>query len=164
LSRLESFIRRMEAQRDCLAEAARLVRGIEGPVLELGLGNGRTYDHLREILPGREIFAFDRAVNAHPDCIPDDDHVILGDLPGTLDGWLARHGAPAALVHCDAGTGDAASNISLAERMGPAIDAVMAPGGVVVCDQAIVGPRLYLTVLPMSVRPGRYFMYRVGGS
>ena len=35
----------------------------DGPVIELGLGNGRTYDHLRERLPGRRIIAFDR-VNA----------------------------------------------------------------------------------------------------
>ncbi len=67
MSRLDSFIRRMIAQRDCLAAAARLIGDIPGPVLELGLGNGRTYDHLREILPGREIFVFDRRVAAHPD-------------------------------------------------------------------------------------------------
>ncbi len=55
----------MTAQRDCLALAARLVADVPGPVLELGLGNGRTYDHLREILPGREIFVFDRRVAAN---------------------------------------------------------------------------------------------------
>ena len=36
---------------------------MEGPVLELGLGNGRTFDHLRERLPGRRIVAFDRALS-----------------------------------------------------------------------------------------------------
>jgi hypothetical protein len=154
----------MEAQRDCLAEAARLIRGLDGPVLELGLGNGRTYDHIRETLPDREIFVFEREVRAHPDCIPDDDHLILGDVPDTLAGAMDFIGAPAALAHCDCGTGDAESNLALAERLGPAVDALMAPGGVVICDQAIVGPRLYLTLLPMSVKPGRLFMYRVGGN
>ena len=64
MSRLDSFIRRMQGQRDCLNRAAELIAGIPGPVLELGLGNGRTYDHLKEILPDREIFVFDRRIAA----------------------------------------------------------------------------------------------------
>ena len=58
MSRLDSFIRRLEAQRACLEYAAGQIRDLPGPVLELGLGNGRTYDHLRELLPEREIFVF----------------------------------------------------------------------------------------------------------
>ena len=61
MTRLDSAIRRLEAQRACLDRAAALVRGVPGPVLELGLGNGRTYDHLRARLPGRDIFVFERA-------------------------------------------------------------------------------------------------------
>ena len=53
VSRLDSFIRRLEAQRACLDHAADLIRGRDGAVLELGLGNGRTYDHLRELFGGR---------------------------------------------------------------------------------------------------------------
>ena len=49
MSRLDSFIRRLEAQRACLNRAAELIGDLEGVVLELGLGNGRTYDHLREL-------------------------------------------------------------------------------------------------------------------
>ena len=51
MSRLDSFIRRLEAQRACLDRAAELIRDIDGHVLELGLGNGRTYDHLRGLFP-----------------------------------------------------------------------------------------------------------------
>ena len=47
MSRLESFIRRLDAQRLCLDWAAGAVVERPGAVLELGLGNGRTYDHLR---------------------------------------------------------------------------------------------------------------------
>ena len=73
MSRLDSFIRRVTAQRDCLNAAAVLVRDLPGPVLEFGLGNGRTYDHLRSLLPDRQIFVFERQVAAHPDCIPPDE-------------------------------------------------------------------------------------------
>jgi hypothetical protein len=164
LSRLDSAIRRLQAQRECLAAAARLIRGIDGPVLELGLGNGRTYDHLRSLLPEREIFAFDRAVNAHPACVPDDDRLVLGEMPDVLAAARDRIGAPAALAHCDVGTGDEAANAVLAYRLGPALDPLLAPGAVVLSDRALVVSRWYLTPLPPAVEPGRYFMYRVGGS
>lgn len=48
MSRLDSVIRRLEAQRACLGFAADLIEGrgggdrVDGVVLELGLGNGRT--------------------------------------------------------------------------------------------------------------------------
>ena len=40
MSRLDSVIRRLQAQRACLDRAVDLVRDLPGPVLELGLGNG----------------------------------------------------------------------------------------------------------------------------
>ena len=55
MSRLDSFIRRMTAQRDILNHICDTVKELEGPVLELGLGNGRTYDHLRERFPEQVI-------------------------------------------------------------------------------------------------------------
>ena len=51
LSRLDSFIRRLEAQRACLNATPAWIEGLAGPILELGLGNGRTYDHLRRLHP-----------------------------------------------------------------------------------------------------------------
>ncbi len=150
----------MIAQRDCLAAASRLIADIPGPVLELGLGNGRTYDHLREILPGREIFVFDRRVAAHPDCIPDDGHLIIGDITETLPRAGALIGAPAAFAHCDMGTGVAASNAELAQFIGPALAALMAPGGIVVSDQEYRVAGWTEVALPDGVAPGRYFIRR----
>src|SRR5690606_23011746 len=84
MSRLDSFIRRMSAQRDCLNYAAAIIGSAPGSVIELGLGNGRTYDHLRELMQGRDIYVFDRHVKAHPDCIPDAEHMIVGDFLETV--------------------------------------------------------------------------------
>ncbi len=84
MSRLDSFIRRLEAQRACLEYAVGLVRELPGPVLELGLGNGRTYDHLRQLCPEREIHVFERKVAAHPDCIPEPSRLWLGAIGETL--------------------------------------------------------------------------------
>jgi hypothetical protein len=160
MSRLDSFIRRLEAQRACLGEAVRLIQGIDGVVLELGLGNGRTYDHLREICPDREIFVFDRQVLAHPDCIPPADHLFLGEITDTLGQALARLGANAALIHTDVGTGDQASNERLAAVIAPQIRALLRPGGIVISDQPMIAAGLAPVALPAGVKPGRYFVSR----
>ncbi len=158
MSRLDSFIRRLQAQRDCLTAAVDQIRGLDGFVLELGLGNGRTYDHLREICPDREIYVFDRQVNAHPDCIPAADHLFLGEITTTLPLASAKLGAHAALVHTDVGTGDQKSNEKLAATLGPMIRGVLRIGGIVISDQALHAPGLKAIALPEGVKPGRYFM------
>jgi len=163
MSRLDSVIRRLEAQRLCLALAAQLVREVPGPVLELGLGNGRTYDHLCELLPDREIFAFDRVLAAHPACVPDERHLVLGDFADTLPHSLARLRGRAALAHADMGDGDAARSAARAAQLAPLIDSLMAPGGVVLGDQSMTQPRWRALPLPAGVAAGRYFIYRVAG-
>ena len=62
MSRLDSMIRRLMAQRACLDAVTEMIRTLPGPILEIGLGNGRTYDHLRKRLPERSIFVFDLIV------------------------------------------------------------------------------------------------------
>ena len=161
MSRLDSFLRRITAQRDCLDAAVELIRNVPGTVLELGLGNGRTFDHLRQRLPGREIFVFDRRVAAHFDCIPDDDHMILGDFHDTLGTALERLGQPAALAHCDMGSGDGQVDSRLAGTVGPLLAPIMAAGGIVVSDQEMTVEAWEPRTLPLSVAPGRYYMWRV---
>src|SRR5215813_408966 len=134
MSRLDSFIRRLEAQRACLDLAAGLIGGIDGVVLELGLGNGRTYDHLRETLPGRAIYVCERKVAAHPDCVPADEYLLLGDMRETLPAARAELGGRVALAHFDAGSGDQAANRALAASLRPLIVPLLRRGGVLVSD------------------------------
>mgnify|MGYP003982870743 FL=1 len=162
MSRLDSAIRRLQAQRACLDWAIGEIAGQPGPVLELGLGNGRTYDHLRHRLPGREIFVFERKVAAHPDCVPDAGHLFLGDFNDTLPGALARIGAGAVFAHCDIGSGDTALTAALAAFVGPALAPLLAPGAVVAADQALEIPGCGGVALPDDVAMGRYYLYRNG--
>lgn len=162
MSRLDSFIRRAVAQRDCLNDAARRIAAMRGPVIELGLGNGRTYDHLCHLLPEREIFVFERRVAAHPDCVPDEAHLFIGDFKETIPGAMARLKAPAVLLHGDVGSGNAAKNAELAAWLGPAIQPLLAPGAVVIFDQALNCAGLDPLELPAGVDDERYFMYQAG--
>ncbi|MGH6927295.1 MAG: class I SAM-dependent methyltransferase [Dongiaceae bacterium] len=160
MSRLDSFIRRLQAQRACLDHAVALIRDLPGPVLELGLGNGRTYDHLRERLRGRDIYVCDRQVAAHPDCIPPAQFLILGDVRETLPQAANRIGATAALVHADLGSGDEAASRRQAAELAPLIADLLRSGGIVVSDQALSTARLRPLGLPDGVKPGRYYLYR----
>ncbi len=159
MSRLSSFIRRLEAQRACLDFAARRIAGRKGIVLELGLGNGRSYDHLRELLPDREIYVFDRQIAAHPDCIPPDDRLFLGDFAATLPAAFRRFGAGAAiLIHADLGSGDAKASADLARALLPQILVLLASGGYLLGDQAMLAPGLKPLSLPPGIKPDRYFL------
>jgi hypothetical protein len=163
MSRLDSFIRRLEAQRACIGWAAEAVAGLPGPVLELGLGQGRTYDHLRERLKERETFVFERQVTAHRGSIPDATHLILGDFRETLPSALARIRALAALAHCDIGSGDEAASRALAAAVAPLLAPLMAAGGIVLGDQPMTHPRFTALPLPEGVAAGRYHLYRMAG-
>ena len=158
MTRLDSAIRRLTAQRACLDRAAVLVAGVPGPVLELGLGNGRTYDHLRARLPDRDIFVFERAPAAHPDCSPPEDRLIVGDFLDTLP--HVRLPAPAALVHADIGTGDKQASLALAAALAPLLPRLTAPGAVLAGDQPMPLPGWTEEPLPDGVAAGRYRLYR----
>jgi S-adenosyl-L-methionine methyltransferase len=160
LSRLDSFIRRLEAQRACLERAASLIGAVPGPILEFGLGNGRTFDHLRAILPGRDIFVFEREIAAHPDCIPAPDRLILGDLRETLPAAQARFAASAALAHLDIATGEAAASRALAAALAPLIVPLLRHGAIVVSEPPLDIPGWLALDLPDCVQPGRYHLYR----
>jgi hypothetical protein len=155
-SRLDSFIRRLTAQRDILnAVCAELT--LDGPVLELGLGNGRTFSHLRALMPGRRIIAFDRALGAHASSIPPQGDLVLGEISETAAGYA---GIGAALVHADIGTGYDDKDARTLTWLPGLIARLLAPGGVAVSGLPLERPELEPLSLPSTVRVGRYFLYR----
>lgn len=160
MSRLDSVIRRLQAQRACLEHAAALVAALPGPVLEFGLGQGRTYDHLREILPEREIYVFERKVAEGAEGVPDEGHLILGDIHKTLPRAVARFAHSVPLIHSDIGTGDARRNAELARFLATYLPELLRPGGIVVSDQDLDHLGAVAVDLPAGVPAGRYFMYR----
>ena len=98
---------------------------------------------------------------AHPDCIPPDDRLFLGearrvDSRGRADSSARR----AALIHTDLGTGDHAANMAMGKWLGPALDALAASGGYVLANQPLEVARWQRLPEPPGVPKDRYFLYR----
>lgn len=153
------MIRRLEAQRACLAAATERVRSLPGAFLELGLGNGRTFDHLRELAPNREIFVFERSPAAHPACTPSGEFLVEGDFTTTLAQKRAQLQGSAVLAHCDIGSGIKEQDAALARSISTDLDALLCDGAVVLSDQSFDQESWSPLSLPETVEPGRYFMY-----
>lgn len=162
MSRLERFILRLKAQRNCLDAAAALLAGLDGPILELGLGSGRTYDHLRDRFPDREIFVFEQTPEAHPDYLPDPQHLIVGRLEETLSAAASWLPAPAVLAHSDIGTHDLERDARLASWLARTLPPLMRPSALAASDRALESPELEPLPMP-SIPQGVYFFYRKYG-
>ncbi|MEZ0466149.1 class I SAM-dependent methyltransferase [Phaeobacter sp. SYSU ZJ3003] len=157
MSRLDSMLRRLTAQRDGLNWAAEQITDVPGDALDMGLGNGRTYDHLREILPDRRIWVIDRVLQCHPSCVPPEQDFLQGEAEPMMQ-RLAAEGHKIVLAHYDFGFGVKEKDVAEAAAMSPVIASVMAPGGIIVSGQPLVG--FEELDGPEGIPKGRYMFYR----
>lgn len=156
MSRLDSMLRRLTAQRDGLNWAAARIGDKQGDILDMGLGNGRTYDHLREILPGRRIWVMDRVLQCHPDSTPPPEDFLKGEAEPMLH-KLADTGANIVMAHYDFGRGVKQEDVAEAARLSPLIAQVMQPGGLLISGQPLVG--FHQIDGPDTIAPDRYLFY-----
>lgn len=157
MSRLESMRRRLSAQIDGLNWATRQIDGLAGDVLELGLGNGRTYDHLRQELPGRRIWVIDRVLQPHPSCVPPEQDFLQGEADEMLED-LGKRSAQIALAHYDFGFGVKELDVAEGARLSPLIAPLITPGGLIVSQQPLIG--FQQVKGPETIDPERYLFYR----
>jgi len=160
MSRLDEFILRMQAQRACIDEAAERMQARSGAVLEVGLGNGRTYDHVRFRFPQRAIYVFDREVAAHPDCVPPPALLRLGDFRSSVPAFAQEALGPAVFIHADVGSANRAASARLAADLAPSWLQILAPGAYLACDQSIVLDGLERLALPGGLVADNYHFYR----
>jgi len=160
MSRLDSFINRMVAQRTLLNSARERLADVPGVIFEFGLGNGRTFDHLREIFEDRDIYVFERNVHPHPTCLPDVEHLYAGEMDETLPEAVARFAGGVALVHADIGGPDKDHCAHMRNLVSEVIGPALAPGALVFGDLEFAIPGTEPDKLPDGVPPGRYYVYR----
>ncbi|WP_299044061.1 class I SAM-dependent methyltransferase [uncultured Tateyamaria sp.] len=157
MSRLESMRRRLTAQIDGINWAAAKVADLDGDVLEMGLGNGRTYDHLRQELPDRRIWVIDRILKCHPSCVPPEQDFLEGEAEPMLQRMAAAN-RRIILAHYDFGFGIKEKDVEEGKRLSPLIAAVMQPGGLILSQQPLVG--FDQITGPDTIAPDRYLFYR----
>ena len=130
MTRLDSAIRRLHgAARRARLGRWRVIRPCPDSSWNSGSATGAPTIICATRLPGREIYVFERAPAAHPDCMPPPDRLVVGDI-------LADAAAPsssgsgahsAVLIHADIGTGDEDRNGRLALRLSPLVEPLLAP-------------------------------------
>ena len=160
MSRLDSFIRRLTAQRACLNAAFDMIRQLDGIVIELGLGNGRTYDHIREHVGDRRIVVFERDPKPHLDCMPPKGDLVIGTLSENLPNAVAMIGRQVALLHSDIGCGDREIDAANASLIASCIPNLLKPGGVVLSDQPLACDDFEACDMPEGIASGRYTFIR----
>ncbi|UWR24241.1 class I SAM-dependent methyltransferase [Sulfitobacter sp. S190] len=160
MTRLDLFIARMVSQRACIDDAVARTKDMTGPVYELGLGNGRTYHHMRETIAGRDIYVFERAVASHPDSRPEPGFLYEGDVFETLPQALVDLGPTASFIHADLGGHNREKNDAFARKISPYVEPHLAPGGIMVASDRMYFDALEELPLPAEAFEGRCFIYR----
>ena len=163
MSRLEDLANRFLTQQAALNRAVELIEPMEGIVVELGLGKGRSFDHLRERLPGREIYVFDRELSCEPEYAPPGEFRVFGEITRTLPAFCRQFAGQAVLVHSDLGTRHRERDMPLVEFVAENLDSLLKQGAVVASDRPMENaPWIRLPELrEMECFP--YYMYRKHG-
>ncbi len=131
-----------------------------GVVFEIGLGLGRTFNHMRHHMPERDMFAFDRAMNAYPDCTPQAHELVIGEMAQTLPEMAAKFPGQVVLAHSDVGSFDREGNKVMAALVSANLPACLAPGAIVMSDLPLDIAGTQSVALPGGAREGRYYLYR----
>lgn len=160
ISRLEKTLFRLQSQHACLGFAFDEIAARPGPVVELGLGLGRTFDHLRRHLKDREIFVFDRVNKAYDDCQPDPAYLSLGEIDETLLVLADRLTGKVVLANSDLGSHDRKTNRIVAAMSSRLLPPLMAPGGIVMSDLPLEIKGFDVLPLPQGALEGSYYLYR----
>lgn len=159
-TRLEKTLYRLEAQHACFSWAFDEISQTPGVVFEIGLGLGRTFNHMRHYLPDRKIYAFDRAMNAYPDCTPQDDELVLGEIAETLPEMANKFAGQVVLAHSDVGSFDRDGNRAMSKLISGNLAPCLAPGAIIMSDLPLDVPGTREIPLPPGAREDRYYFYR----
>jgi hypothetical protein len=165
MSRLDFHIEQKIAQRDSIDLAARELAGRPGWIVEFGLGRGRSYSHLAERFPDREIYCFDRELATYSTGGPSPERVLVGDLTTVLaDAAVqARFRGRVILAHLDLAWGDSTA-APLHRLVVERTRDWLLPGAWILSDRAVpLDPAWGLVPIPTAAGVGyahRFHRYR----
>jgi hypothetical protein len=161
ITRLEKTLYRLEAQHASLAWAFEQIANKPGAIFELGLGLGRSFNHMRHKLGERagDIVVFEREVRCYPDCTPDDDQLIVGNLENTLPEAAQKYAGQVVLAHSDVGSMDKGHNAYMSALVSKNLGPALAPGAIIMSDLPLDIEGCSPHPLPDKVRDDSYYLY-----
>ena len=161
MSRLEDLTHRFLTQQAALNRAVDMIEGLDGIVVELGLGKGRSFDHLRERLPNRDIYVFDHELSCEPEFAPPPAFWMFGEITSTLPAFCRRFAGQAILVHSDIGTRERADALPLVTFVTEHLGRLLKKDGIVASDRPMA--ELTWEALPAlrEMEQFPYYMYRI---
>ena len=127
---------------------------------ELGLGNGRTYDHLRTRLPDWRVVVFERNPQPNEKSWPPECDLYVGDIQHTATMFAADHGPCASLVHADLGDGSETYNEELQQWLPGVCHALAAGDGWVISSTPLAHRKLELFEWTDLGKLSHYSVYR----
>ena len=161
MSRLEEFTNRFLSQAAAINEAAEHLTDVPGVIIELGLGKGRTFDHLRERFPDREIYVFDRELSCEQEYAPPHKYRVFGDIRKTLPSFCNRFHGQVAFAHSDIGTKDRQKDAPLTQFVVSQLTQLLTlEGALLASDRPMEAEQWHELPLLPEFKVWRYHMYR----
>ena len=160
MSRLEDLTYRFLTQQAALNRAVEMIDGLEGIIVELGLGKGRTFDHLRERLPARDIYVFDHTLSCEPEFAPPSECWVFGEITETLPRFCQRFAGQAVLVHADIGTRHREDDKSLVAFVTQTLGTLLKHQAVIVSDRPMLDTDWSALPALTEMQHFPYYMYR----
>mgnify|MGYP001350621572 CR=1 FL=1 len=160
MSRLEDFTFRFLTQQAVINRAAQMIAGIDGIIVELGLGKGRSFDHIRERLPQRDIYVFDRELSCEPEFAPPSEFWVFGDIVETLPLFCQRYSGQAVFIHSDIGSRHRDDDIPLVQFVSDHLGGLLREGGIVASDRPMPGTGWADLPSLREMEQFPYYMYR----
>ena len=161
-SRLDSFIRRLEAQRACLDWAVGAIAACRAPSSSSASATGAPMTICARAAMARARSSPSTARwPPTPRCIPDAAHLVLGDFRDTLPAFAAAPCRTDRARACRYRLRRRGGDAELARWLGPQLAPLLATGRVVLSDQpldAADAPGAWRC--PTACRRDRYFIYR----
>lgn len=103
---------------------------------------------------------FDRVINSYPDCTPNSERMIIGDLSETLPAAAARFAGQVILAHSDVGSFSAENNAEMGKVVSSHLPRALAAGALILSDLPLSIAETELLPLPPGARRDSYYVYR----
>ena len=137
LTRIERLARRLPVQIRYINYAIDQTKGLDGVILELGLGDGRTLEYI-EYRTSSQIFVFEIDDDKKLINNKESTKLVKGNFIHTIPKTIQNEKLQVRIVHADIGSTDYMNDLKTLNPLREIADNFVQVGGVVICDRPIL--------------------------